>query len=194
MKTYGVRTLTVTSPIQTPTEPVSLLDAKVYCHINHFHEDDNISTLITAAREYAESIHGRDLVTAQWDLTIDAWTPEIDLADGVSSVDLVQYTDDAGADHALAEGTDYIVDLRRAFMRPVVDGDWPSASLWPTSAILIRYTVTPTVPASVKTAIMRLVAHCHTNRLPFEIQAGVPNEWPVDIHRLLWIGAKAVIV
>ena len=193
MPEYGIRTLAVTSPVQTPTEPVALADVATYLHIDHTHEDANIATLISAAREYAESVHGRDLIAATFDLSLDYWREVIYLGEGLTSVTSVTYKDEDGVETTLVENTDYIVDTRRGTIQPMPDESWPTDDLWPTSAITIRYTVTPVVPEAVKVAIMRLVSHCHVNRLPFEMVAGSPNEWPIDVTRLLKIGARTVL-
>jgi len=59
--------------LMTPpeTEPVSLLEAKHHLRVDHDEDDDLIRSLIVAAREAAESLTGRQLVTAQWRFVLD---------------------------------------------------------------------------------------------------------------------------
>lgn len=52
-------------------EPVSLLEAKQHLKVDHDEDDELIQSLITAAREAAESLTGRQLITAHWRYILD---------------------------------------------------------------------------------------------------------------------------
>ena len=52
-------------------EPVSLVDAKAWLRVSFTNDDTLISSLITAARFYAENYLNRQLVTATWELRND---------------------------------------------------------------------------------------------------------------------------
>jgi len=54
-------------------EPVSLLDAKAHLRVDFDEDDGLIVSLITAARQAAESITGRQIVTARWKMVIDCF-------------------------------------------------------------------------------------------------------------------------
>ena len=50
-------------------EPISLDEAKIFMHILEDDEDELITSMIVAAREYAENYTNRQLVTATFELT-----------------------------------------------------------------------------------------------------------------------------
>ena len=176
MRSSGVLTLTETSPPQVFTEPLTVSEMRHYLRLPEYSPADYdgdalIASMISAARDYAESVRGqnRDLVGKQWDYVIDSWENEIHLRDTLATVDLVEYRDIDGVTHTLVENTDYIVDMRRNVIMPPPNGSWPSATLWPTSAILIRFTTrNQDVPATVLNGMRLLISDWHTSRTPFD--------------------------
>jgi uncharacterized phiE125 gp8 family phage protein len=64
-------------PLQlvTPSagEPVTLLEAKQHLRVDVDDDDALIGSLIAAARQAAETITGRQLMTARWKLVLDAF-------------------------------------------------------------------------------------------------------------------------
>lgn len=54
-------------------EPISLIEAKEHLRVDYDDEDALISSLIAAARQYAESICRRVFVTQSWKLVLDAF-------------------------------------------------------------------------------------------------------------------------
>lgn len=142
--------LTVSSPPQSFTEPLTLVEVKTYLQIEQTDPPDNtddalIDSLISAAREVFEIEQGRDLVQKQWDLTLDYFCERIELRDYLASVDLVRYRDSAGSYTTLAEGTGYIIDAAQhpgIIMSPY-NVSWPSFTPWPTGAVLVRFTAGP---------------------------------------------------
>jgi uncharacterized phiE125 gp8 family phage protein len=54
-------------------EPVSLGEAKLHLRVDVSEDDLLISALISAARQAAETLTGRQLVTARWRLVLDAF-------------------------------------------------------------------------------------------------------------------------
>lgn len=190
--------LTVTSPVQTFAEPLSLSEVKEYLKISEPSPidsafDTELNSLIQAAREQAEVFQGRDLVAKQWDLTMDyfhCWA--IELRRPLVSVDLVRYRDSSGAYTTLVEGTDYLVDLAHGWITPVYGGQWPVLALWPSGAVLIRFTagVLNTVPMLVKVGMFMLVADWFNNRLPFGVGADAATAYPLRLRAALGYGAK----
>lgn len=55
------------------TEPISLIAAKEHLRVDHDDDDALISALISAAREFAESICRRVFITQSWKLVLDAF-------------------------------------------------------------------------------------------------------------------------
>jgi len=143
----GSLNLTLTSPPQSFTEPLTVAEVEQFLRLPDLSpkdddRDDLLEALITAAREVAEIEQRRDLVEKQWDLSLDWWRYPIPLRAPLVSVDLVQYTDSAGTETTLTENTDYVVDTAKhpGIICPPYGGIWPSFTPWPSSPILIRFT------------------------------------------------------
>jgi uncharacterized phiE125 gp8 family phage protein len=198
MKNYGIRKLTVTSPVQTLVEPLTAAEVKAYLKIPVYSPVDAaadalLETLISAAREQAEAFQNRPLVGAQYDLTLDEFPAcEIELADSLNIVDLVKYKDEDGVETTLAEGTDYTVNLVRGLIVPYPGKDWPSASLWPSGAVTIRFTVDPpAIDKTIKAGMLRLIQTMH------DFGGLLPNNAAIDHafnEKLLKLGGKPVVV
>lgn len=176
MRSSGILTLTATSPPQSFTEPLTVAEMRVYLRLPEYSPEDAqgdalLAGMIAAAREMAEGVkaQNRDLVGKQWDLTLDAWPDVIHLRDALASVDLIEYRDVNGGTHGLVEGTDYIVDAARNLVMPAPGKPWPTEALWPSSAILIRFTTQSiAVPATVLNGMRLLISDWHTSRAPFD--------------------------
>lgn len=190
----GTLRLTAGSPVAI--EPLTLTEMQAYLNVPvlspaDLEKDAEIEAMIVAAREQAEILQGRDLIEKQYDLTLDYFPPcEIELRDNLASVDQLSYKDSAGVEHALTENTDYIVDAAKSpgIVLPV--SSWPSAALWPSSAVLVRFTVKPpAVPELVKTGMKLLISAWFNGRLPFEISPGAVQEYPYTVTACLSQGA-----
>lgn len=203
MRCYGNLSLTVQSPAQSFTEPLTLAEVKAFLGLPERSpaddaEDSMLEGFITAAREQAEVLQNRDLVEKQYDLTLDYFPCEIELRTPLLSVDLGQYVDLGGVERVMTEGTHYLVDLRRGLVLPPVGGSFPSVALWPSSAILWRFTSGMSATdafwndagARVKVGMKHLISHWYNGRLPFEMGGGMqPAEMPYTVTALLSTGA-----
>lgn len=121
--------------ITPPTvEPVTLAEAKLHLRVETgvTDDDDLITALIVAAREAAEHITGRALITQTLERVLDAFPPaELELGRGpVQSVTSISYTDTAGDAQTvnLADVTlDADTNMRVGFVLPSAAlGSWPS--------------------------------------------------------------------
>lgn len=125
-------------------EPVSLAEAKLHVRVDITDDDALISALITAARQAAESLTGRQIVTARWKLVLDSF-PGPSLMGvpvgqsfslpshaillpkcPVQSVVAIQYLDMASTLQTMPP-TDYVVDAacEPARITPVFGKIWP---------------------------------------------------------------------
>jgi len=203
--TYGSLNLTETSPQQTFVEPITLSEIKSYlkvpeCSPVNSAEDDELLLLITAAREQAEILQGRDLVRKQWDLSHDYWPSyRIEMRAPLVSTDLVRYRDSDGNYKTMTENTDYIVDASKGpgILAPPYNATWPTFTPWPSSSILIRFTSGYSVThpwwsgpgARVKIGMKLLVSQWYNNRIPFDKGAAATAEYPYTVTSCLTYGA-----
>jgi len=135
-------------PLQLVTppagEPISLAEAKQHLRVDGGDDDLLIGSLITAARQAAETITGRQLMTARWRLVLDAFPGPLLMHAGsgssfslpahaillakcpVQSVVSVEYLDMNGTTQVLP-ASDYVLDAacEPARLSPVFDKTWP---------------------------------------------------------------------
>ena len=134
-------------PLQLVTpaagEPVSLAEAKQHLRVDGGDDDLLIGSLITAARQAAETKTGRQLITARWKLLLDAFPgPLMQSATGASfslpghaillakcpvqSVVSIEYMDMNGATQVMP-ADDYVLDVacEPARITPVFGKTWP---------------------------------------------------------------------
>ncbi len=181
-------------------EPVSLAEAKAYLRLedSFTDDDDQIQTMITAARLEAEAASGRELAAKTYLLTFDrfptnyatlrvaypiasslevyqfALSPQsIGLLDPLVAVDWVKYTQSDGAVVTMAPSTDYIVDTNKhpGIICPPYGGSWPTADLAPSSAVQVQFKAgrpPANVPLRYKQGILLLVGQWYERRIPFE--------------------------
>lgn len=134
-------------PLQLVTppagEPVSLAEAKQHLRVDGGDDDLLIGSLITAARQAAETKTGRQLITARWKLLLDAFPgPLMQSASGASfslpghaillakcpvlSVVSIEYLDMNGTTQVMPS-SDYVLDAacEPARITPVFGKTWP---------------------------------------------------------------------
>ena len=160
--------MTLTEVTAPATEPVTLAEAKLHLRVDTNDENDLVTALITAAREYAETFTHRALITQTWDLKRDEfpsgdpiWLPKAPAV----SVTSITYTDSAGTAQTWSS-TLYTTDLptgpwaRRGRIVPGYGETYPSTRTVP-NAVVVRfvagYGAATAVPASIKAAMKILI-------------------------------------
>ncbi len=109
--------------------PVHLDEVKLHRRIDSTAEDSLLTRLIAAATARVEIYIGSQLVTATWQLTLDAFPAIIYIPyPPLQSVSSIAYVDEDGATQTLAETTDYVVDTSDFLGRiaPAYNEAWPS--------------------------------------------------------------------
>jgi uncharacterized phiE125 gp8 family phage protein len=168
------------------SEPVSLAEAKLHLRVDVTDDDALIGSLISAARQAAETRTGRQLITARWKLVLDGF-PGRGLHGGpagasftlpgdailiakcpVQSIASIQYIDTNGSLQSLPAG-DYVVDAacEPARIAPAFGKTWP-----PTQPQLGSVTVTfdagygnaDSVPEGLKSWIKLRVGSLYAHR------------------------------
>lgn len=152
-------------------EPISLSEAKLHLRVEHTADDTLITALIVAARQQAELITRRQLISATWRYSLDAWP-----ANGIIepprptliSVQSIKYLDADGVLQTV-DSADYTVDTASEPGRiiPVWGEVWPSARL-DVNAVRIEYTAgyanAAAVPQSIKAWILLAVGTWYAQR------------------------------
>lgn len=195
---YEWRTLTrITAPVSDPVTAT-----EIYRHLRLV-EDATEKAYADAcenvAREYVEQYTGTALLTQTWEVTLDGWW------DGVlelpypplQSVSSIKYIDSDGVEQTLSASL-YQVTTGS----PVGYVQWKPDTTVPTAraeagAIRIRfvcgYTSSSLVPASLKQAVLLMIAQWFENREPTLLSGAIPQEIPytaralMDQYRSRWL-------
>lgn len=135
--------LALTSP--PAVEPLTLTEAKAHLRVSGTDDDATVASYLAAARIRFERETGRQLITAEYTLRLDRFPAGMESIKlprpPLQEVDEIRYTDPAGDEQTLVEGTDYIVDTDRepGEIRLAYDMTWPSTRLQP-NAVEIDFT------------------------------------------------------
>ena len=173
----------VTRPAE---EPVSLQEAKLHLRVDFDEDDALILALISAARQAAETITGRQLITARWKLVLDRFAGLEGMAGPaesnfsipshavllfkcpVQSISAIQYLDMNGVMQFMPP-TDYVLDsaCEPARVTPVFGQIWP-VSLPQIGAVNITfdagYGAPEDVPEGIKSWIKIRVGSLYAHR------------------------------
>lgn len=124
---------------------------------------DDLTDLITDAREEVERHTRRGLLTQTWDYYLQAW-PSSDRFripfGNLQSVTHLKWTDTDGTETTLTENTDYLVETNGedcGFIVLPYGISWPSGSLYPSNPIKVRFVCGWTTAASIPKNIKRAV-------------------------------------
>jgi uncharacterized phiE125 gp8 family phage protein len=171
-------------------EPVDLDSHKTHCRIDGSGEDLLLQSLHKAARQYVELMCG-PLITQTWYQYEDKF-PDGDALvlqlPNVQSVTSLKYTDEDNNETTFSTDN-YSVDLNDNYDCKLVlkpDKDWPTDTLWPSSAIEIEFIAgygddDEDVPELLRSVIKLLVAHWYEERQPVAAFAGISTVIPIPL-------------
>jgi len=176
-------------------EPVTLAEAKTHLRVDISDDDDLITALITAAREYCENFQNRAYITQVWKLWMDDWPEEDDYIEiplpPLQSVESVKYYDTDGNENTFSSDY-YSVDTESEPGRVYLNyGEtWPTDTLRPRNGIVVEFTAgygdtADDVPQTVKQAMLLLIAHWYENR-EATLAGTVSREVEFAVGALLW--------
>lgn len=151
-------------------EPVSLTEAKAHLRVDHSNENDLITILIQVAREMAEQITNRSIITQTRVIKLDNFPcfDTLRLTHGpVQSITSVAYVDEDEASQTLAASA-YYTDLDSDIARIVVKNSWPGTNDQP-NAVTVTYVAgygdtSSDVPQPIKQAMLLILGHLYENR------------------------------
>ncbi len=177
-------------PLQLVTppavEPVSLIEAKLHLRVDFDEDDTLIAALISAARQAAETLTGRQFITARWKLVLDCFPGSVAMGVPagqsfslpghaillprvpVQSVVAINYLDMAAVVQSLPAST-YTVDTacEPARITPVFGQCWPNC-LPQIGAVSVSfdagYGTAAQVPEGIKSWIKLRVGSLYAHR------------------------------
>lgn len=167
--------LTLLRTVEPAVEPIAWDEARAHLRLDSEDEKTLVEALIVAARASIEEYLQKQLITATWTLTLDAFPDSpmcaIELPrPPIISVTSLTYYDEAGVQQTLAASS-YQVDLMSRPGRIVagVGLDWPTIQTDRINAITVTYTAgygaaATSVPRAIRQAILLLVGEWFENR------------------------------
>ena len=164
---------------QPVSEPVTLAEAKAHLRVTASDENDLISALIVAARQYCENLSGRTLAPRNFLQTLDRFPDgggDITLRRSpVTAVASVYYYSLETTNTLMVLNTDYRLDLQQIPARirlPLGTTLWKNAYTTD-DAVRITYTAgAVSAPTAAKQTILLLVGHWFENRESVVIGGG----------------------
>jgi uncharacterized phiE125 gp8 family phage protein len=166
-------------------EPITLAEAKVQCQVDVdlVDEDVFIDGLILSAVDFCEQYTGRTLITQEQQY-VGRFTPNIELAPNLLSVEAIKYMDSRGLVQQLASDQFYVTT---ALIGEVVAcNSWPATYPNHPQPVEINFTcgygAAEDVPDSIKQCIRLLVGHWFRNR---EMSGAVTGSIADSAHSLL---------
>jgi uncharacterized phiE125 gp8 family phage protein len=155
-------------------EPVTATEAKLHCKINTSDDDNEVTILIQAARKYAETYTGRQIITAHWYFKGSAF-PSGDIVlpkSPLQTVTSVKYNDLNGDQQTFSSGSYTVVTPNHDLGRIVLNygEDWPTARS-ETHSIIVEYKAgygdaTTDVPENMRAAILMMILGMYDYRGP----------------------------
>jgi uncharacterized phiE125 gp8 family phage protein len=151
-------------------EPLTLAEAKAHCKVDVTDDDALLTALIVAARQLAEHLTGRALVTQQWELTLDEF-PVAAIAvplPPLQSVQSLKYRDSAGTLVTL-DAAAYAVytSALLGLIVPASGTSWPDTWDMPESvtvAFTAGYGLAVAVPQAIKQWLLLAVGGWYAHR------------------------------
>jgi uncharacterized phiE125 gp8 family phage protein len=188
--------------LKTPPtiEPISLTEIKQTLGmsdigeecVNFTADDEYLTALITAAREYCEIYRSEAFLTQQFEMTMQCFPCVIYFPrKNIQTVSTITYKDSDGVTKSLTVNTDFVYSKRGEKPRilPASGKTFPSFTPFPVDAITITFTAgyeSPSdVPERIKQAIKLLVSHWYENRTPIDATRTEPKEIAFMLTSLL---------
>lgn len=174
-------------------EPLTTTEAKAHLLVTHNDDDDLIDRQIVAARQWVEHYTQRQLVTATWRLSLDAFPTcgdrIIELPKPpAASVTSITYYDESGVSQTLASSK-YILDSdsEPARVAEAPNQTWPSTQSR-INAVTMTYTAgygdEGDVPAALKAAMLLIIGHYYENRESV-VTGTIATELPMAVQSLV---------
>lgn len=174
------------------SEPVTLAEAKLHCHVDGSEEDTLLTNLIVAAREYCEAHQNKAYITQTLEETLDGWPsfPHELPRPPLASVASIKYYGMDNTEYTLG-AANYYTDAASNRICLTYGVTLPTVTLREMAAVKITYTAGgTTVNQRAKQAMLLLIGHWYANReatgkttgeIDFAVRAliGMDRRWSV---------------
>jgi hypothetical protein len=177
-----INTYNISVSESSPTEPVSLIEAKAWLQIDFSDHDALLTDMLLSAREDIEAELNWKLVEASVVVYVDTTKDEtvnvlphtFNLSHVTPASLVVSGLEDGETDEILVEDDDYY------FNGSLKLGE---------GSFKLEYDIVPVVPNSIKEAIKMLVAYRYNNRGDQQAQSGFPADIEAKIsrYRMIWL-------
>ncbi len=172
-------------------ELISLDSAKAFLRVTTAADDELISSLIKAAREYAEKRTGRSLVKKDYILSLNRFpnlymdgTVAIDLRyPPMTKCDTIKYIGSDGVEHPLSSGIDFQVDFASepARVAPLANAYfWPATLFRAMNAVRVFYTAGYEPNSSLSLDQDPSVEEPETNEVTIVSVSSQVTDWQID--------------
>jgi uncharacterized phiE125 gp8 family phage protein len=175
----------ITAPV---AEPITTAEAKAHLHVTGSDDDTYIAALIVSAREGAEHLTGRALMTQTLELALDEFERTIKLPrPPLATITSVKYLDQSGVLQTMAEAS-YLLDSHSepAALLPAYGASWPAVRCQK-NTVLVRYQAgyasAALVPQMIKSWMLLRIGMLYENRE--SVVAGAPIAEIPHVDRLL---------
>lgn len=169
------------------SEPITLAEAKAHLRVDLTDEDDLISVLITAARQYVEVAAGVCIGSQTWRQSYDCF-PEcfLCLKTPLVSVTSLYYLDSAGS-NTLLDPSDYRVDVDSGRVTPLYGDTFPTARE-DTGSVRLTYVAGGTIAPVLRQAMFLLIGHWFENREAIALGT-IATNIPLAVQSLVSAGS-----
>lgn len=185
--------MSVTRTIAPAAEPLTINEAKAHLRVEAFDDDPLIGGLVRAARDQAENVTHRALITQTWRLDLDGFPGNglIELPKPpLQSVTQIAYTDADGNPQTLSTSL-YDVDTgsEPGRVRLAYGQIWPSTrDIY--NAVQVTYVAGygdagSDVPQPIRQAMQMLVGNWYENREAVNV-GNIVTALPMATEALLW--------
>ena len=158
-------------------------------------EDDLLTAIIQASREYVENYTRRALLTQTWYLYLDAF-PDCDYIKlpwgNLQSVTSIKYKDYEGTETTMTVTDEYLVETNGEGVGRIVlpyGVTWPTFTAYPSNPITIEYicgwTAAALIPEAIRAACKLVCADLWTNREGQVLNSFTYHDNPA-VQRLLY--------
>lgn len=152
----------------TGTEPLSLVEAKLYLRVQHNLEDTEITQLIVSARKYAEHILGIFLTDKLIEESFASFPTTDDdyfqTAHPVSVLTSIEYTDELGIIVSLDLAKVEVDDYDPRVIKLITGESWPTASTTAPYPVRIVYNTVATVDDGILKGIKKDIGEAYERK------------------------------